>query len=111
MKYDATLNDTNAGDLWPGVAITLTGTVASLGEVRMRMRRQASAADEPGYDWSTTDGSIVLTASAADAAKTVCTVQPRVLPVPGVYWWSLSNGPVATPTTHVTGILRVRAMP
>ena len=111
MKYDVTLSDTTAADLWSGVAITVTGTVAGLGEVRLRMRRQASAADETVYTWSTTDGSITLAALPADASKTVCTVRPRVLSAPGVFWWALSSGPLATQTTHITGVLRVRAAP
>lgn len=109
MQYDFVLPDHPAGDSWGGIDITLEASASTLASAELHMRRQASAASEPVQQWSTADGSLAVTVDPTNPARTVVTVAPRVLEVPGVWFMHLVANTASAPKTFATGLLRVRA--
>ena len=109
MQYDFVLPDHTAGDSWDGIDITMDVAASALASAELHMRRQASSASEPMQLWSTADGSLVVTVDPTNSARTVVTVAPRVLDVPGVWFMHLVANMASAPKTYATGLIRVRA--
>lgn len=109
MNFEHVLPEALAGDEWPGLQITVPKPLAQMGTTEVRMRRQASADSERQELWTTSNGSITLATSPADADATVVTVASRVLSVPGVFYLRLLGDATGVPETYVTCLLIVRA--
>lgn len=110
MTDTTALPSTLAADHWAGVQFTLPSTVVALGAMQFVLVRQASAATEPVYTWTTADGTIILAPTSGGTA-TVATVAGRVLPQPGVYNWRLVGGVGTVPRTWAAGYIIVRSKP